>query len=166
VVGALAANAASGSALLVTQVVDPSFRKFVQDLAKIGSDKSFFIQKKYKQLMEPIDENVGAKEEDRSEENVDFEDSDAEDGISNQISEGEEHGMGVLALEAPSLEDEHTVVVIPVMEVDANTTTEKNVQCGMPSINSFRLAYQPILLLGWKIEQDNSLLLDISQVLT
>jgi hypothetical protein len=95
--------------------MDLSFKKFVQDLATSGSDKSFLIQRKYHQLLEPIVEDSDADAENRSEERLNFEASESEDS-SNQSDEGEIQGyrMGIRALAAPSLEHEHTVVVIPI----------------------------------------------------
>jgi hypothetical protein len=49
-----AANAPIGSSTPSAPVEDLSFTKFIQNLAKSGSEKGFFIQKQYAQFMEPI----------------------------------------------------------------------------------------------------------------
>jgi hypothetical protein len=81
VVESLDANAASGSGsgpdTDISVSDDQSFSKFVQDLAKSGSDKSLYIQKKYKQFMEPIVENSAAEEEEPSGERVNLEGSES-----------------------------------------------------------------------------------------
>jgi hypothetical protein len=120
VVESLAANAASGSGsgpVTDIPVCDgQSFSKFVQDLAKSGSDKSLYIQKKYKQFMEPIVENSAAEEEEPSGERVNLEGSESEEESTDQSAGSDGHGyvMGVLALAAPSLEHEHTAVILPM----------------------------------------------------
>jgi hypothetical protein len=78
VINSLAANAASGSSSPVSPVLDLPLKKFVQTLATSGSDKSFLIQKKYKQLMDPIVEDL-SEEGTQSGEKVDFGESDSED---------------------------------------------------------------------------------------
>jgi hypothetical protein len=78
VVDALAANAPSGSSTPSAPVEDLSFTKFVQKLAKSGSDKGLFIQKQYAQFMEPIAENAAAEQENSEGERVDLEGSDSD----------------------------------------------------------------------------------------
>jgi hypothetical protein len=39
----------------VADTFDPEYQKFLQKLAKSGSDKSFYIQRKYKHLMPVTD---------------------------------------------------------------------------------------------------------------
>jgi hypothetical protein len=120
VVESFAANAASGSGSgPVTDIPvcdDQSFSKFVQDLAKSGSDKSLYIQKKYKQFMEPIVEIPVAEEDEPSGERVNLEGSESEEESTDQSAGNDGHGyvMGVLALAAPSLEHEHTAVILPM----------------------------------------------------
>jgi hypothetical protein len=89
---------------------DPSYQKFLKSIVDSGSDKSFFILKKYKNVMDPIIETsegcTGSGEKvDLGENESDF-DSDSEESIDPRVA--------VLALAAPSLEHEHTAVVIPV----------------------------------------------------
>jgi hypothetical protein len=97
VVEALAANAPSGSSTPSAPVEDLSFTKFVQNLAKSGSDKGFFIQKQYAQFMEPIVENAAAEQDNSKGERVDLEGSDSEEDNANQSSEGsgQQYVMGV-----------------------------------------------------------------------
>jgi hypothetical protein len=87
VVEALAANAPSGSSTPSAPVEDLSFTKFVQKLAKSGSDKGLFIQKQYAQFMEPIAENAAAEQDNSEGERVDLEGSDSEEDSANQSSE-------------------------------------------------------------------------------
>jgi hypothetical protein len=88
VVESLAANAASGSGsgpeTSIPVSDDQSFSKFVQDLTKSGSDKCLYIQKKYKQFMEPLVENSAAEEEDPSSERVNLEGSESEEESTDQ----------------------------------------------------------------------------------
>jgi hypothetical protein len=120
VVESLPANAASGSGSRPEATIpvnnDQSFSKYVQELAKSGSDKSLYIQKKYQQFMEPIVENSAAEEEDPYGERVNLEGSESEEESTDQSAENDGHGyvMGVLALAAPSLEHEHTAVILPM----------------------------------------------------
>jgi hypothetical protein len=117
VINSLAANAASGSSSRVSPVVDLSFKKFVQNLATSGSDKSFLIQKKYKQLMDPIVEDL-SEEGTQSGERVDFGGSDSDDNNNPSSDSGlHDDRTRILALAAPSLEHEHTVVVIPIESI-------------------------------------------------
>jgi hypothetical protein len=165
VVDALAANAPSGSSTPSTPAEDLYFTKFVQKLAKSGSDKGLFIQKQYAQLMEPIAENEEAEQENSEGERVDLEGSDSEEDSTNQSSEGsgQQYVMGVLALAAPSLENERTAVVIPIegppvdvdmsqeglgsqvideMETNVPVIMPRDQTQRMPSRNSTRLATQ------------------------
>jgi hypothetical protein len=120
VVESLAANAASGSGS-GSEAANPvnddqSFTKFVQYHAKSGSDKCLYIQKKYTQFMEPIVENTTAEEEDPSGERVNLEDSKSEEENTDHSAgnDGKGYVMGLLALAAPSLEHEHTPVILPM----------------------------------------------------
>jgi hypothetical protein len=165
VVEALAANAPSGSYISSAPIDDLSFTKFVQNLAKSGSDKGFYIKKQYAQFMEPIAKNVAAEQDNSEGERVDLEGSDSEDDSANQSSEGsgQQYVMGVLALTAPSLENEWSAVVSPVegphvdvdlsqeglgsqvideMETNAPVTMARGTNQGLPSRNSSRLASQ------------------------
>jgi hypothetical protein len=165
VVEALAANAPSGSSLPTAPAEDISFTRFVQKLAKSGSDKGIFIQKQYAQFMEPIVENVAAEQDNSEGERVDLEGSESDDDSANQSSDGsgQQYVMGVLALAAPSLENERTAVVIPVegppvevelsqeglgsqvideMETDVPVNTSRDTNQRVPLRNSSRLASQ------------------------
>jgi hypothetical protein len=86
-------------------------------LPKVVVTKVSIFRKKYKQFMEPIVENaVAAEEEDPSGERVNLEASDSKEESTDQSSgnDGQGYVMGVLALAAPSLEHEHTVVILPM----------------------------------------------------
>jgi hypothetical protein len=89
---------------------DPPYKKFLKSIVSSGSDKAFFIQKKYKHVMDPIVETsegvTGSGERVDLGENESDSDSDSEDSV--------EPRTAILALVAPSLEHEHTTVVIPV----------------------------------------------------
>jgi hypothetical protein len=112
--------------------------------------------------MEPIAEDIAAEEDNSARERVDLEGSDS----TNQSSDGsgQQHVMGVLALAAPSLENEHSAVIIPVdgppvdvdlsqeglgsqvideMETDIPVAAARETHQGLPSRNSSRLATQP-----------------------
>jgi hypothetical protein len=165
VVEALADNTPSGSSTPSTPAEDLSFTKFVQRLAKSGSDKGLFIQKLYAQFMEPIAENAAAEQANSEGERVHLEGSDSEEDSANQSSEGsgQQYVMGVLALAAPSLMNERTAVVIPIegppvdvdmsqeglgsqvideMETDAPVIMPRDQTQRVPSRNSSSLASQ------------------------
>jgi hypothetical protein len=114
VVTALASAQPNSEDILLTQQNDPSFRKFISELASSNSDKSFHLKKQFGHFLPPIVENV-AENEDMNDELVDYE-SDTESGESSQASDMPfiEPCRGMLALAAPSLRHEHTAVVIPV----------------------------------------------------
>jgi hypothetical protein len=136
----------------------------MQTLASSGSDKSFLFQKKYKQLMDPIVEAI-SEEGTQSGEKVDLEGTDSDVSNSSSSDSGILDGRTrILALAAPSLEHEHTAVVISVdavhpkidcsqeglgsqvideMEVGASADPEDTVpQERRPRISS-RIAAQP-----------------------
>jgi hypothetical protein len=75
-------------------------------------------QKKYQKMMEPILEEkvqpVQDNNEDCSIDMVDYESSDNEEVLQEEQEVGEHIQGAILALSAPSLEHEHTDVVIPV----------------------------------------------------
>jgi hypothetical protein len=89
---------------------NPSYQKFLKSIVDSGSDKAFFIQKKYKHVMDPIIETseggTGSGERVDLGENEYDSDSDSEESVDPRVA--------VLALAAPSLEHEHTAIVIPV----------------------------------------------------
>jgi hypothetical protein len=58
-----------------SQKVADSYKQFLNSLVKSGSDKAFTIQKEYKDLLDPIAENVN-EGNGSSEELVDYDDSD------------------------------------------------------------------------------------------
>jgi hypothetical protein len=93
----------------------PTFKQFVRNLASSSSDKIYMIQKEFNMMLEPIIENAN-DEDGLSEERVDCGRSSSSDGESSRVSELPyiNHGQGVPALAAPSLEHELTAVVIPV----------------------------------------------------
>jgi hypothetical protein len=66
--------------------------------------------------MEPIVEKSTAEEEDPSGERVNLEGSESEEESTDQSvgNDGQGYVMGVLALAAPSLEHEHTAVILPM----------------------------------------------------
>ncbi|KAK1643266.1 hypothetical protein QYE76_061071 [Lolium multiflorum] len=99
-------SAASSS----SQMAADSYKQFLTSLARSGSDKAFTIQKEYKHLLDPIDENMN-EDIGPSDELVDYDSSD-----NSQTSDTPylTQGQGILALAAPSLRDERTAVVIPV----------------------------------------------------
>jgi hypothetical protein len=114
VVAALASAQSNSEDILLTQQNDPSFRKFISELASSNSDKSFHPKKQFGHFLPPIVENV-AENEDMNDEQVDY-GSGTESGESSQASDMPfiDPGHGILALAAPSLRHERTAVVIPV----------------------------------------------------
>jgi hypothetical protein len=93
-----------------SQKAADSYKQFLTSLARSGSDKAFTIQKEYKGLLDPIVENVN-EENGPSDELVDY---DSTDNSQNSDTPYLTQGQGILALAAPSLRSERTVVVIPV----------------------------------------------------
>ncbi|KAK1629424.1 hypothetical protein QYE76_003739 [Lolium multiflorum] len=114
VVTALASAQPNSEDILLAQQNDPSFRKFISELASSNSNKSFHLKKQFSHFLPPIVENV-AENEDLNDEQVDYE-NDTESGESSQATDMPfiEPGSGILALVVPSLRHEHTAVVIPV----------------------------------------------------
>jgi hypothetical protein len=114
VVTALASAQPNSEEDFFSQQNDPSFKKFISELASSNSDKFFHLKKQFGHILPPIEENV-AENDGMPEEQVDY-GSSTESGESSQASDMPfiNPGQGVLALAAPSLRHEHTAVVIPV----------------------------------------------------
>ncbi|KAK1620803.1 hypothetical protein QYE76_026320 [Lolium multiflorum] len=110
VVDALASLPSQSAASSSSQMAPDSYKQFLTSLARSDSDKAFTIQKEYKHLLDPIDENMN-EDIGPSDELVDYDSSD-----NSQASDTPylTQGQGILALAAPSLRDERTAVVIPV----------------------------------------------------
>jgi hypothetical protein len=114
VVTALANEQPLTDDFFLAQQKDPSFKKFVGELASSNSDKSFHLRKQFGHFLPPIVENV-AENEPLDDEQVDYGD-DTESDESNQATDMPfiEPGSGILALAAPSPRHERHAVVIPV----------------------------------------------------
>jgi hypothetical protein len=110
VVGALASLPSQSGESSSSQKAADSYKQFLTSLARSGSDKAFTIQKEYKELLDPIVENVNENNE-SSEELVDYGSSDNSQGSDTPYLT---QGQGILALAAPSLINERIAVVIPV----------------------------------------------------
>ncbi|KAK1697578.1 hypothetical protein QYE76_014275 [Lolium multiflorum] len=110
VVDALASLPSHSGGDSSSQKAADSYKQFLTSLATSGSDKAFTIQKEYKDLLDPIPENVN-EGDGNSDELVDYDSSD-----NSQYSDTPylTQGQGILALAAPSLRTERTAVVIPV----------------------------------------------------
>jgi hypothetical protein len=110
VVGALASLPSQSSESSSSQRAADSYKQFLTSLARSNSDKAFTIQKEYKNLLDPIAENVN-EENDPADELVDYDSSDnSQDSDTPYLTQGQ----GILALATPSLISERTAVVIPV----------------------------------------------------
>jgi hypothetical protein len=110
VAGALASLPSQSSESSSSQRAADSYKQFLTSLARSNSDKAFTIQKEYKNLLDPIAENVN-EENDPADELVDYDSSDnSQESDTPYLTQGQ----GILALAAPSLRTERTVVVIPV----------------------------------------------------
>jgi hypothetical protein len=79
VVGALASVPSQSGESSSSQKAADSYKQFLTSLARSGSDKAFTIQKEYKELLDPIVENVN-ENNDSSEELVDYGSSDNSQG--------------------------------------------------------------------------------------
>jgi hypothetical protein len=97
VVNALASAQSHSDDVLLAQQRDPSFKKFINELASSTSDKSFHLKKQFSHFLPPIVENV-AENEDLNDEQVDY-----ESGESSQTTDMPfiEPGSGILALAVP-----------------------------------------------------------------
>jgi hypothetical protein len=77
---------------------DPTFRKFVCDLTKSGSDKAIHLQKQYSHLMDPIIEE-NPKDNEMSEEKVDYDSSSSDsDNLCQGMGGGGISRMVIMAL--------------------------------------------------------------------
>jgi hypothetical protein len=114
VVTALASTQSNSDNDVLAQHNDPSFKNFINGLASSNSDKSFHLKRQFGHILPPIEENV-AENDGLPDEQVDY-GSGTESVESSQASDMPfiNPGQGFLALAAPSLRHEHTVVVIPV----------------------------------------------------
>jgi hypothetical protein len=115
-VNALAADAVPSASQSVPSASqsDPSFQKFLHTLVKSGSDKVFHIQKTYKNQMPVIQKAADDEIISNSAKRVNLEGSESDEESDDINSEGNyvDNSRVVMALGAPSLQHEHTAVII------------------------------------------------------